>query len=160
MKQAPNWNAIVKKFAGNEDVVFGDVNLSKNQVRKGSPGAGGWPTIRYFNKETGYDGGEYKKVTSEAMCTELGPGKPHLEDMILGYGKTSLCKVSTSQGCSEKESKFIETWKKKLADGVSAADVEKQITRLDGMKGSSMKAELKEWVTQRLAIFKQLKDEL
>ena len=54
--QAPNWNAIVKKFAGNPDVVFGDVNLSKNQVRIGSPGAGGWPTLRYFNKGTGYEG--------------------------------------------------------------------------------------------------------
>jgi len=160
VKQAPNWNEIVKKFSGNEDVVFGDVNLSKNQVRKGSPGAGGWPTIRYFNKETGYEGGEYKKVTSEAMCTELGPGQPHLENMILEYGKTSLCSVKTEQGCSEKEKGFIGTWKKKLADGTPAEDVHKQIERLDKMKGGSMKAELKEWVTQRLAIFKQLKDEL
>lgn len=136
------------------------MNLSKNQVRKGSPGAGGWPTIRYFNKETGYEGGEYKKVTSEAMCTELGPGKPHLTDYILQYGKTSLCSVKTEKGCSDKEKKFIGTWKQKLTDGSTADDLQKQITRLDGMKGSSMKAELKEWVTQRLAIFKQLKDEL
>lgn len=159
MKQAPEWNAVVKKFGSNEDVVFGDVNLSKNQVRKGSPGAGGWPTVMYFNKETGYDGGAYKQVTSEAMCTELGPGKPHLMNYILEYGKTSLCSVKTEAGCSDKEKKFINTWKEKIAAGGSA-DVDKQLTRLSGMASSSMKAELKEWVNQRLAIFKQFKTEL
>lgn len=160
MKQAPEWNAIVKKFANSADVAFGDVNLSKNQVRKGSPGAGGWPTIRYFNKETGYDGGEYKKKTSEAMCTELGPGKPYLQEYIEEYGKTSLCSVKTEAGCTDKEKAFIATWKKKIADGTPAADVEKQIARLTGMTSSSMKAELMQWVRQRLAIFKQLKTEL
>lgn len=94
------------------------------------------------------------------MCTELGPGKPYLENMILEYGKTSLCSVKTEKGCSDKEKNFIATWKKKLSDGTPVADVEKQISRLTGMKDSSMKAELMEWVTQRLAIFKQLKEEL
>lgn len=150
----------MKKFAKNEDVAFADVNLSKNQVRKGSPGAGGWPTIRYFNKKTGYDGADYKKKTSEAMCTELGPGQPYMEQYVLEAGETSLCDVKTEAGCSDKEKNFIQTWKKKLADGTPAADVEKQITRLSGMAGSSMKAELLEWVQQRLAIFKQLKTEL
>lgn len=36
-----------------------------------SPGAGGWPTIRYFNKETGVGGAPYKKKTDKAMCDEL-----------------------------------------------------------------------------------------
>lgn len=36
-------------------------------------GAGGWPTVRYFNKETGYGGKAYPKKTSKAMCDELGP---------------------------------------------------------------------------------------
>lgn len=146
----------MKKFAGNEDVAFGDVNLSKNQVRKGSPGAGGWPTIRYFNKKTGYDGSDYKKKTGDAMCTELGPGKPYLEEYITEYAGTSLCSVKTQAGCTDKEKGFIETWKKKLAGGTPTADLEKQINRLNGMIGSSMKAELMQWVRQRLAIFKQL----
>jgi len=160
VKQAPEWNAIVKRFKDNTEVAFGDVNLSKNQVRKGSPGAGGWPTIRYFNKKTGYEGGDYTKKTSDAMCTELGPGKPYLQEYIEEYGQTSLCSVKTEAGCNDKEKAFIQTWKKKLEDGTPAADVEKQITRLQGMVGSSMKAELLQWVRQRLAIFKQLKTEL
>jgi len=141
-------------------VVFGDVNLSKNQVRIGSPGAGGWPTVRYFNKKTGTEGEVYKQKTSEAMCTELGPGKPYLEQFVLEAGETSLCNFKTEAGCGEKEKKFIATWKKKVADGTKLEDIEKQLTRLKGMTGSSMKAELMEWVHQRIAIFKQIKTEL
>ena len=55
----------------NAAVSFGDVLLSESQVRTGpdggdlSPGAGGWPTIRYFNKGTGYDGAPYAKKTDQ-----------------------------------------------------------------------------------------------
>ena len=43
-----------------------------------------------------------------------------------------------------------------------AADIEAQLTRLNGMKGGSMKPELKKWLSQRIAVLKQLapKDEL
>ena len=54
MKQAPAWNQAVKEFANDNNVAFGDVNLAEAQIRGNhNPGAGGWPTIRYFNQETG-----------------------------------------------------------------------------------------------------------
>ena len=88
-------------YANNKDVAFGDVvrslsipghgfflasyivhyspfylsmqNLSEEQVRGNhNPGAGGWPTIKYFNEETGVEGKAYTKKTSGAMCDELG----------------------------------------------------------------------------------------
>jgi len=86
-------------FADNDDIVFADVNLKDAAIRNGpnggslGAGKGGWPTIRYFNKETGYDGGEYQKVTDDAMCTELASGTPHLKNYIEGYSgmtKTEL----------------------------------------------------------------------
>lgn len=43
---------------------------------------GGWPTIWYFNKKTGVEGSAYAKKTSDAMCTELGPGKPYMQQYI------------------------------------------------------------------------------
>ena len=57
-------------------MVFGDVNLSENPIRERhgvqfNPGAGGWPTIRYFNADTGPGGAPYEKVTDKAMCEEL-----------------------------------------------------------------------------------------
>ena len=60
--------------------MFGDVNLAEDQVQgryAGEPGAGGWPTIRAYNKETGYDGvfaGDWKDSNSldGAMCDVFG----------------------------------------------------------------------------------------
>jgi hypothetical protein len=60
-------------FSSDDKVSFADVNLSEEPIR-GPPynaGQGGWPTIRYFNKETGYDGAPYQKKTSMKMCDEL-----------------------------------------------------------------------------------------
>jgi hypothetical protein len=42
--------------------------------------AGGWPTIRYFNKETGLEGASYEQKTSKSMCDELGN-----EDNMIAY---------------------------------------------------------------------------
>jgi hypothetical protein len=127
-------------------------------VRKGSPGAGGWPTIRYFNKKTGYEGADYKKKTGDAMCTELGPGKPYMEQYVTEAGETSLCDIESGEGCTDKEKGFIATWKEKLTGATGKADLEKQITRLNGMSGSSMKESLAEWLQQRIAILSQFKD--
>ena len=52
----------MQKFGENPDVMFGDINLSQGgpgQSPKGGnhqAGAGGWPSVKYFNKETGYAG--------------------------------------------------------------------------------------------------------
>ena len=73
-KQAPAWNDSTLAFAGNADVRFADINLSEAPIRGEpyNPGAGGWPTIRYFNKDTGKDGYPYQKRTDKPMCEELG----------------------------------------------------------------------------------------
>ena len=31
----------------------------------------GWPSMRYFNKDTGYGGQLYQQVTNKRICTEL-----------------------------------------------------------------------------------------
>lgn len=83
---------MVKQFANEDSVVFGDVNLASSRVTTGpnggslSPGAGGWPTVRYFNKGTGYDGAPYTKKTGDPVCTELGPGTSYLADFITEVG--------------------------------------------------------------------------
>ena len=79
-RQAPAWNTIAQAFSNNSKVVFGDVNLAEDQVQgqyAGEPGAGGWPTIRTYNAETGYEGkfaGDWKDANSleGAMCDVFG----------------------------------------------------------------------------------------
>jgi len=159
VKQAPSWNKVVEDFHGNDDVVFGDVALSKNQVRTihgtdQGPGSGGWPTIRYFNKETGYGGKPYPKKTDMAMCDELGPKHDYMQQYVEEQGGTSLCNVKkTEKGCTQKQKDFIEKWTTKPSD-----EVQKQLHRLMGMveSGQSMKPDALTWVKQRIGIFKQL----
>jgi len=156
---------VVEKFHGKAEVVFGDVALSKNQVRtihgtEQGAGAGGWPTVRHFNKATGYGGAPYAKKTSQAMCDELGPSTDYMQEHVEEIGGVSQCDVKdTSTGCSEQQIKFITKWTGKGKD-----DFEKQISRLEGMAdkdGASMKADALTWVKQRIGIFKQLaKEEL
>lgn len=124
--------------------------MSENQIRgHHNPGMGGWPTIRYFNKETGYEGASYTKKTEGAMCDELG-NLDHMQAYVMEAGQTSLCSIETKSGCSEKESGYIDKMQ-----GKSAADRQAQFDRLSGMTGQSMKDSLKQWLGQRLAILKQ-----
>jgi len=143
----------VKAYAENPDVAFGDVNLADNGPRgSASPGAGGWPTIRYYNKETGVDGAPYVKKTDDAMCDELGPKGGLLNDYIEEAAGTSLCSVEEPYtGCSSKQEKYI----KKMQDK-GLVEIEKQYERLLGMKGKKMKASLKKWLGQRITILKSL----
>jgi len=138
-------------------VAFGDVNLSEEPIRGNyDPGAGGWPTIRYFNQKTGYEGAPYTKKTDGAMCEELGD-EQYMQAYVEEAGGTSLCKASDGAGCGEKELGFIEKWK-----GSDQPSTQAQLERLQGMTGSAMKPELSKWLGQRIAILKQLvnKDEL
>ena len=91
-------------------MAFGDVNLSEEPIRGNyNPGAGGWPTIRYFNQKTGYEGAPYTKKTGGAMCDELGNEK-YMQEYVEEAGSTSLCKASDGAGCGEKELGFIEKY--------------------------------------------------
>ena len=61
------------------------------------------------------------------------------------------CDVKDGSGCTDKEKAYIE---KMIAKGSN--DRMKQIKRLEGMAGDSMKAELKAWLRQRLHILRML----
>lgn len=115
-----------------------------------SPGAGGWPTIRYFNKETGYGGQAYTKKTSGAMCDELGNDK-YMTEYVEEAGHTYLCNALTLAGCSEKQGGFATKWSKNSLDKIDS-----QLARLEGMKGKSMAEDLKAWLFQRIGILSQL----
>lgn len=77
---------MVQEFEGNDKVVFGDVTVAEAPLLRGpphNPGAGGWPTIRYYNAETGLDGASYVQKTSDRICVELGPGTKYMNEYVL-----------------------------------------------------------------------------
>mmetsp|Transcript_43400 Transcript_43400/g.87775 ORF Transcript_43400/g.87775 Transcript_43400/m.87775 type:complete len:93 (+) Transcript_43400:409-687(+) len=84
------------------------------------------------------------------MCDELGKDE-HMTEYVEAYGKTSLCAAESLKGCGEKEVEYIGKMKARVAD-----DQKKQLERLEGMDGSAMKPELKDWLDKRIKILKQL----
>jgi len=112
-------------------------------------GRGGWPTVRHFNKKTGYGGAAYEKKTSDAMCSELLKDE-YMQGHIMETAGVSLCSIETLEGCSDKEKDFIGKWAGKSADDVAA-----QLKRLESMESGAMKPELRKWLTQRKAVLKQ-----
>jgi len=147
---------VTKLFAESPDVAFMDVNLREEAIRESpdgdpyNPGSGGWPTVRYFNKETGIAGGAYTKKTSKPMCQELGD-QEYMISYVEEYGKIFRCDVATEKGCSAKEVAYVAKMKDKTGDEISV-----QIERLESMDKSSMTPDLFQWLEQRKKILKQL----
>jgi len=115
-------------------------------------GRGGWPTVRYFNAETGVDGAPYTQKTSKSMCDELGD-----ETYMRAYVEEKSAKpcniVAAEQpNCSDKEKTFAATWKAKSSDqrATERARLEKIGATLVATK------DVKTWHRQRLHILKQL----
>jgi len=144
----------VKEFAGDSNVAFGDVNLAEDQIRGNhNPGAGGWPTIRYFNQDTGYGGAAYEQKTGKSMCDELGD-----MEYLRAYvrDKTPSCMIDDpSKGCGDKEVEFIKKWSDK-----NIADVSKELNRLNGMKSAKLAPDLLRWQRQRLGLLRQFEKKL
>jgi len=136
-------------------VAFGDVNLAEQDIRGDyDPGAGGWPTIRYFNKETGLKGRPYAKKTDDAMCDELG-NEEYMQAYVEEAGGVMLCEDfdclcdRKEGGCAKKEVDYYNKFKGEQADVIQS--------RLRILSGSLAKAAKKdEWMSQRVAILKLL----
>ena len=149
-------------MASNGNVAFGDVNLAADPVRgkyAGSPGAGGWPSIRVYNKRTGYDGadaGDWKDANGHAgqMCDVFGDEdimQSYVEEMagvlLCTSGMECICKKRESGECKKVEYEYY----KKFKDA-PMADIE---SRLKLLAGSMDKSDHKdEWMKQRVAILR------
>jgi hypothetical protein len=127
------------------------VNLAEESIRGNhQPGAGGWPTIRYFNKVTGYEGASYVKKTSKSVCDELGQDS-YMEEFVIEAASLHLCSTQSGDGCSEKEQEFISKWISQ-----DSSSLLKEASRLNGMDAQKLKPGLAMWLKQRKAIIKQL----
>lgn len=126
----------------------------------GTPGSGGWPTIRTYNKATGYDGafaGDWKDANNlqGAMCDVFGKEdnmQAYVEEMggvLLCEDIDCLCRRKATGECTQKELDYHA----KFADS-SLADVQSRLKLLSGSLAKSGKGD--EWMTQRIAILKLL----
>ena len=115
-------------------------------------GKGGWPTVRYFNRDTGPDGAPYTQKTSKSMCDELGDNT-YMRQYVEEKG-VKPCEAATDAmaHCSEKQQAFATTWKAKSA--VQRATEHARLTKI----GATLSAtpELMKWHKQRLNILATL----
>lgn len=134
----PAFDKLGDEFSSSSSVNIVDVDCTKEQDLCGKHDVKGYPTIKYWvdGDVKDYQGGrtfdDMKKFVTDTLERK--------------------CQVDAPEACTDKEKKFIELRKSK-----DKAANEKELERLTKMaKGSSMKAELKQWLHQRLNILKQL----
>ena len=138
----PAYDQLGDEYADSSSVLIGDADCTAsgkelcndNDVR-------GYPTIKYFNGETGPKGADY------SGGRDFDSLKKFVEDNL-----EVKCQADSGEGCTDKEKGYIEKMKAKGAD-----DIQKQYDRLDGMKSGKMAKEQKQWVMQRFNILSQLK---
>jgi len=136
----PAWDQLGSEYEASSSVVIGDADCTVEKELCSKFGVQGYPTIKTFTQEGGKDGEAYNGAR------DFDGLKKYVEDKL-----EIKCQVEDPSGCTEKEVKFMETFKAK-----SAEDVQKQIDRLTKMAAGKMKATLKQWLHQRLNILKQL----
>ena len=103
-----------------------------------NPGAGGWPTLRYFNAETGLAGAPVERKTTMKICDEFKDG-----DRMIEATKESMkiCKPD-GEGCDPDEQAFLAEWQTKPAADLAAA-IETIEDLLSEAKQKKMKQEAK-----------------
>jgi len=147
----------VEQYSSHGDIVFGDVNLSKSSPTSknaGSPGAGGWPTLRHYNKDTGIKGEQYTQKTSGMVCEEMKQDS-YMETYVMEAGTLSRCSVANQENCSDKEKEYIAKYQSQSSED-TAAQAERLAT-MANTKGSKQSASGYKWLAARRAILKQLR---
>jgi thiol-disulfide isomerase/thioredoxin len=134
----PAWDQLGDEFKDSSVVIAdADCTIHKEVCEKFE--VRGYPTIKYFvdGEKTGkdYSGGR-----------DFDSLKKFVDDNLV-----VLCQLDDPSECDAREVKYIEKMKAK-----GASDIAKQLERLKGMTGKSMKADLKQWLHKRLNILEQL----
>jgi len=136
----PSWDQLGDDFAASSSVLIADADCTDTAEELCSQfDISGYPTIKYFlegdTKGQDYQGGR-----------DFDSLKAFVEETL-----EIKCNIDDGSGCSDKEKGYIEKMKAKTSE-----DRLKQVKRLEGMAGDSMKAELKNWLRQRLHILRTL----
>ena len=149
----------MEHYKNDAGVVFGDVNLREGRVTQSrdgtpqNPGAGGWPTLRYYNADTGPGGAPVERITNQKICDEFKIPQRMIDSVTTSR---KVCDAVTKKGCDDAESAYLDAWRGDAA----ARDAE--AARLDDLMSDAtqkkMKAQRK--LLAKLAKVAAAKDEL
>lgn len=136
----PAWDQLGSEYEASSSVVIGDADCTIHKDLCSKFGVQGYPTIKYFTPETAKDGDAYNGGR------DFDSLKKFVQDKL-----EVKCLIDDTKGCSDKEVKFLDSFKSK-----AKAEIQTQLDRLSKMATGKMKADLKQWLHQRLNILKQL----
>lgn len=123
------------------NVVFGDINLREAPIRTAAdgtalnPGMGGWPTLRYFNAETGVGGAIVEQKTNQKICDEFKVGARMIEAT---KECMKMCDAKTGKGCDEEQLAFFDTWKGKGQEELAA-----EVARIEDLLSETTQKKMK-----------------
>ena len=107
-----------------------------------NPGAGGWPTLRFFNTDTGYGGEKYVQKTQKRICEEMK--EPAMMKAWVEEHTGPSCSIDDTKDCEDREKDYITKATEK-----TPADRTKQLARLNTMQGKKMSPGAAEWISKR-----------
>merc|ERR1712100_323459 len=128
----PAFDKLGDEYAASSSVNIVDVDCTASDSSDlcQKQGVQGYPRIKYWKD------GEKKDYNSGRDFDSM---KKFVADEL-----ETKCAVATQEGCTDEEKKFIDLRKAK----------DKEIARLTKMAAGGMKADLKQWLHQRLNILK------
>mmetsp|Transcript_9764 Transcript_9764/g.20256 ORF Transcript_9764/g.20256 Transcript_9764/m.20256 type:complete len:141 (-) Transcript_9764:367-789(-) len=136
----PSWDQLGDEYAASSSVLIADADCTTSAEELCERFAiRGYPTIKYF-LEGDPDGKDYQGGRDYDSLKEFIENELEIK-----------CNIHDGSGCTDKEKGYIEKMKAKPSE-----DRIKQVKRLEGMAGDKMKAELKQWLRQRLHILRML----
>ena len=130
----------MEHYKNDEGVVFGDVNLREGRVTQSrdgtpqNPGAGGWPTLRYYNADTGPGGAPVERITNQKICDEFKIPQRMIDSVTTSR---KVCDAVTKAGCDDDEVEYLDAWRGDAA----ARDAE--AARLDDLLSDATQKKMK-----------------
>jgi len=128
----PDWDKLAETYAGSPNVLIGDVDCTAtgNDELCKTYGVTGYPTIKYFTKETGRDGKKYEKGRT------LDNLKTFVKKTL--KGKKRICDVASKEGCTEEELRILSTFV-----GQSMADLDSKSAELSKKLDGVLKSDVR-----------------
>ena len=126
----PAWDGLGSDYQASSSVIIADVDCTVEEELCSAHEVRGYPTIKYY-KDGDKKGEDYQGGRDAASL------KSFVEETL-----EVKCQVADQEKCTDKEQTYIEKMKAKSKDEIVTA-----FDRLDKMKGSSMKPDLKQWLT-------------
>lgn len=136
----PAFDQLSGDYEGHPSVLIADVDCTADgQSLCQAKGVSGYPTIKYYvdGEENAYQGSREYDGLKAFVEENLEP----------------KCSVEEQDGCTQREKDYIAKMQAK-----GAADIAKQLARMEGMQNKSMKPELKAWVKTRLRLLTQMSE--